>query len=88
MLLIIGMYKNMVIVNVSPLGSYHILLVPNPQKCFPQVLTLENLNSIIEISLLSNSAYVKLIQKFAITKEKEYYSNFNFLGIFGLASTV
>lgn len=50
--------NNTIIVNVSPLEYCHILLVPDPEKCQPQLLTEKSLNLAVQLCLLSDSSYV------------------------------
>lgn len=49
----------MVVVNVSPLEYCHVLLVPTPEKCLPQMLTESGLKTAIDFSLVSGNRYLR-----------------------------
>ncbi|KAJ4444734.1 hypothetical protein ANN_06531 [Periplaneta americana] len=48
------------IINVSPLEYGHSLLVPSLHSCLPQIVTLESLQLLIEVLLLSNSPALRV----------------------------
>ena len=49
--------RHLVVVNVSPIEFGHILIVPPPEKCLPQVLTEESVA--VSIAMVAHSAWLK-----------------------------
>lgn len=52
--------NNFVIVNVSPLEYGHVLLIPNPEKCNAQILTIDSLRLAVEFSLLNSNPFFRV----------------------------
>ncbi|XP_068622922.1 GDP-D-glucose phosphorylase 1 [Battus philenor] len=60
MLLISETCEHFLIVNVSPISQYHSLLCPSMHKCLPQVVTVESLQLVIDIILITKDRDLKI----------------------------
>ncbi|KAL5463549.1 hypothetical protein EMCRGX_G032454 [Ephydatia muelleri] len=53
--------EHLVIVNVSPIEYGHVLLVPAPGRCSPQVITMESLTLCLEVMSLSGLSSLYMV---------------------------